>query len=288
MNDNNRLKALSNESDVLDNRFEMTICETCEAISELTDDDIIEKMLDYIEMKAKHMNDRLVQYKKCQLSEEQLEQLIELAEDKGYEWHHKAMRERYIGKSEIKEDEYEERARKYFDIIEVLKQQVVCLADTGNNSVALGTQDVKVTGIIEKKEKAYRKEENYELDLQDIKFIQSIIRTFYHANEDDFRRSPSYMKLERQKMYLDKLYVNRQYREELDAGYLDKIRSRFEEVKTSSELDKYEKNLKYGEMMTTLELHYGIPLLEEFVNENTDKDALSLYREISSARNFSE
>lgn len=42
---------------------EITICQCCEAISELTHDETINEILNYIETKATHMNNKLVEYK---------------------------------------------------------------------------------------------------------------------------------------------------------------------------------------------------------------------------------
>lgn len=42
---------------------EMTICECCEAISELTHDEAINEILNYIEEKASHMSKKLVERK---------------------------------------------------------------------------------------------------------------------------------------------------------------------------------------------------------------------------------
>lgn len=52
---------------------EMTICQCCEAISELTHDETINEILNYIETKATHMNNKLVEYKESSLTLEELD-----------------------------------------------------------------------------------------------------------------------------------------------------------------------------------------------------------------------
>ena len=56
---------------------------------------------------------------------------------------------------------------------------------------------------------------------------------------------------------------------------LEAIRKAFEEIK---------KSVAYAELMTQLEKLYKLPLLEIQVNENTNQEALKLYKEISRAR----
>lgn len=51
----------------------MTICECCEAIGELTHDEAINEMLNYIETKATHMNNKLTGYKESSLTLEELD-----------------------------------------------------------------------------------------------------------------------------------------------------------------------------------------------------------------------
>lgn len=60
---------------------EMTICQCCEAIGELTHDEAINEMLNYIETKATHMNNKLTGYKESSLTLEELDYEIEQTKD---------------------------------------------------------------------------------------------------------------------------------------------------------------------------------------------------------------
>lgn len=52
---------------------DMTICQCCESISELTHDEVINDILNYIELKATRMSNKLVEYKESSLTLEELD-----------------------------------------------------------------------------------------------------------------------------------------------------------------------------------------------------------------------
>ena len=64
---------------------------------------------------------------------------------------------------------------------------------------------------------------------------------------------------------------------------LEAIRKAFEEIKNTT-ANEDTKSVAYAELMTQLEKLYKLPLLEIQVNENTNQEALKLYKEISRAR----
>lgn len=66
---------------------------------------------------------------------------------------------------------------------------------------------------------------------------------------------------------------------------LEAIRKAFEEIKNTT-ANEDTKSVAYAELMTQLEKLYKLPLLEIQVNENTNQEALKLYKEISRARTF--
>ena len=66
---------------------------------------------------------------------------------------------------------------------------------------------------------------------------------------------------------------------------LESVKSEFEKVQKSN-LDQHAKNLKYGSLMTVLENHYSIPMLDNAEFQNMDNDVKSLYLSLSNARNF--
>ena len=71
-------------------------------------------------------------------------------------------------------------------------------------------------------------------------------------------------------------------------SWLEQARERFSEVKNSNDTAN-SKNVKYGELMSTLESHYKIPLLKEnkyFFDNKEDEKAFELWLEISNERKF--
>lgn len=66
---------------------------------------------------------------------------------------------------------------------------------------------------------------------------------------------------------------------------LESVKSEFEKVQKSN-LDKHSKNLKYGSLMTVLEHHFNIPMLDSEEFKNMDNEEYSLYLSLSNARDF--
>ena len=64
---------------------------------------------------------------------------------------------------------------------------------------------------------------------------------------------------------------------------LEAIRKAFEEIKNTTANEDI-KSIAYAELMTQLEKLYKLPLLEILENENTNQEAMKLYKEISRER----
>jgi Uncharacterized protein conserved in bacteria len=67
---------------------------------------------------------------------------------------------------------------------------------------------------------------------------------------------------------------------------IDKIISDFERVKSNQGLSIMQKNKKYADLMTELEVHFNIPLLQNEVDDRVDKKIFDLYLKISNEREF--
>ncbi|MFZ5642568.1 MAG: hypothetical protein ACOY46_03115 [Bacillota bacterium] len=53
-----------------------------------------------------------------------------------------------------------------------------------------------------------------------------------------------------------------------------------------SDLNNYEKSMKYGQLMTIMEKEFQIPMLRNIDFEKKNPAAISLYRKISMSRNI--
>lgn len=53
-----------------------------------------------------------------------------------------------------------------------------------------------------------------------------------------------------------------------------------------SDLNDYEKAVKYGELMTTMEYVFNVPILKNEEWERNNKAVISLYRKLSMSRKF--
>ena len=65
--------------------------------------------------------------------------------------------------------------------------------------------------------------------------------------------------------------------EELDKLFIEEITKTFNKIKQNDRYSIKQKNVKYADLMTQLESHFHIPLLECDINDEIDKEVYELY-----------
>lgn len=67
---------------------------------------------------------------------------------------------------------------------------------------------------------------------------------------------------------------------------LSAINQAYEQILHDQSLTAYEKDLRFAELMTTMEREFGVPALQSNEYERNNKAVIALYRKISLSRSL--